>query len=308
MKIGRFLFLFLVLFTSKIFASDHSVKVDLQFYSQTSRLNESIPVRVNVMNQSDQKESFAVSPLSYETFFFEIKTPRNENVVIRDDFRIAMDQSASSPGDYRTFELDPHESFSREIDLSRWFDIKESGYYYIKGIFYPNPDDHTRSVESTYYKILIKPPRIVEEKLSKDKQQHNRLLAEIRDMPPYDAIADFLDAKMKKDWNRFLMHIDAERLIEAFQNYAGEYHHARSGKYRLEVLERFKRYLTVYWQDRILSYQIKKTVIESDKAEVTCDVEYKLRNLSYSFRYDFKLYKNHDGQWLMYDYDAVRIK
>lgn len=301
-------FLFMAVLVGPLRATDNKVRVDLQFYSQTYRLNDSIPVRVNVMNQSDKKSVFSVSPLTYETFFFEIKTPRNENVSIRDDFRIAIDQSASSPKDYRTFELDPYESFSRELDLTKWFDIKDSGYYYIRGIFYPNPDDSSKKEFSTYYKILVKPPKVVEEKLSKDEQKHQQLLTEIKNMPPYDAISDFIDAKIKKDWDRFLLHVDAERLIEAFQNYAREYHHARSGKYRLEVLDRFKRYLTVYWKDRILSYNIKKTVIEGEKSQVTVDVEYKIRNLSYSMRYDFKLYKNHDSQWLIYDYEAVRIK
>lgn len=287
---------------------NNGLKIELQFYRQTYRLNEPINVLINVVNGSSLPVPFQVSPLIYETFFFDIRTPRNETVPLLDIFQVRMKNNASSSGDFRDIVLQPGESFSRVIDITQWFDIKESGYYIIKGIFHANPDKQFDSLLSFDYKILVKPPVVVEKKLSEDEQQRIEELENVKKLPPYDVIADLLDAKMKKDWERFLAHIDAERLIASFQEYFSAYENARSGKYRLEVLEEFKRYLTVHWQDRILSYKIGASQIQDDKATVICDVDYTTKTLMYGLRYTFSLYRNHLGQWLVYDYNVLKIK
>ena len=284
------------------------LQVELQFYKQAYRLNEPVNVLINVVNSSAQPVSFQVSPLIYETFFFDIRTPRNESVPLIDAFQVQMKNNASSSGDFRDITLQPQESFSRVIDIAQWFDIKESGYYIIRGIFHHNPDKQGEALSSYDYKILVKPPLIVEKKLSEDEQQRITELENVKKLPPYDVIADLLDAKMKKDWVRFLAHIDSERLIASFQEYNSAYQAARSGKYRLEVLEDFQRYLTVHWQDRILSYKIGASQIQDDKATVVCDVDYTTKTLMYSLRYTFNLYRNHQDQWLVYDYDVLKVK
>jgi hypothetical protein len=304
-RIGVFLvFLF---FATNIFGYD-GIKVELQFFTQTYRLNEPIPVLVNVVNTSYTPFDFYVSPMIYETFFFSVKTPRNEDIKLNDRFRILMDEQYSPSEDFRKIILAPGESFSREIDITRWFEIKEAGYYVIKGIFYPNPDIRRHPFESINYKILVRPPAEVEERVADEEAHRITRLAEIKKLPPYDAIADMIDAKMRKDWERFLAHIDTERLIMSFQNFAEEYRSARTGRYRLDVINRFERYLTVHWQDRILSYEVRRTEIERERATVTADVEFRVRQFSYVLRYDFMLYQNHEGQWLVYDYTVTRIR
>ncbi|OHD62540.1 MAG: hypothetical protein A2014_00245 [Spirochaetes bacterium GWF1_49_6] len=284
------------------------VKVELQFFTQTYRLNDPIPVMVNVVNTSKEKFQFDVSSLIYETFFFEVKTPKNEDIVINDLFQIEMKNNYSSSEDYRKITLNSGESFSKTIDINQWYQVKDSGYYFIKGVFYPNPDDKSKKLESVYYKILVKPPLMIESDLIKEEQAKTAKLNQVKLLPPYEVVADMIDAKMKKDWDRFLIHIDAERLINSFDNYALEYKNAKSGQYALEVLERFRQYLTVYWQDIVESYSINKSTIEGDKAQVECDIRYLLRNVSYDARYTFILYKNHNGEWLVEDYIVHMVK
>jgi len=284
-----------------------NVQIELQFYKDSYRLNEPIPVTINVVNNSSEAVKFNISPLIYESFFFSIITPRNEEVPLLDSFQVEMKNNQSSSGEYRTVLLMPQESFSRMIDITRWFDIREAGYYYIKGIFYSNPDNRAEGNESFNYKILIKPPVPVEGEISEEEIVRKKELEQVKKLPPYEVIEDMLDAKMKKDWQRFLIHIDAERLIKAFSDYYNAYENARTGSYRLEVVEDFKRYLTTYWQDRILSYKVLETQIKEDKATVICDVEYKVRTITYVLRYNFSLYKNHLNQWLLYDYYAHKV-
>jgi hypothetical protein len=218
-----------------------------------------------------------------------------------------LKDNTSSSGDSREIVLAPQESFSRTVDIMKWFNIKDAGYYYIKGMFYPNPDKKNELIESFNYKILIKPPQIVEKQLAEDDQKHLDDIESAKKLPPYDVIEDLLDSKMKKEWQRFLSHIDSERLIAAFQEYYNAYQNARSGRYRLEVLEDFKKYLTVHWQDRIMHYKVTESRIKEDKATVICEVNYKMKIYSYSLRYTFDLYKNHVGQWLVYNYTAFKM-
>ncbi len=304
------LILFSLLFmTSAVFSqSAADIKVELQFYTQTYRLNEPIPVVVNVMNAGASRFEFQVSSRIYQTFFFEIRTPMNEKIVINDQFQVEMAENYSTSQDYRPMALEPGESFSRQIDITKWFDVRESGYYYIRGFFYPNPDDTLHKIASVNYKILVKPPEVVEQNLVAEEQQRQQRFEELKQLPPYDVVADLIDAKMKKDWERFLFHIDAERLILSFQNYAAEYQNARTGRHRLDLIEEFRDYLTKHWQDTILSYEVVRSEIETDDAKVICNVVYKVRSLSYTLQYTFDLYRNHDGQWLVYNYTALRIQ
>jgi hypothetical protein len=296
-------------FSPNIFGlNSNDVLVELKFFQQTYHLNEPINVIININNNSQSPVSFSVSPQIYESLFFVLRTPQNEELQVIDSFQAEMRDNAASSGDYREIVLLPNESFSRVIDITKWFDIRESGYYYIKGIFYPNPDLKNESIESFNYKILIKPPALIENNLTMEQQQKADEIEKSRSLPPYDVINDLLDAKMKKDWDRFLVHIDAERLIASFDDFNNAYENARTGRYKLEVLDDFKRYLTVYWQDRILSYKVTESNIKEDNATVTCEVDYQINRLNYSFRYIFYLYKDHLTHWLVYDYTAFKIK
>ena len=300
----------LMLINISAFAVSFSdIKVELQSYTQTYRLNQPIQILMNVVNTSQKPFTFYVSSLIYESFFFDVKTPKNEDIAINDLFQIQMKNNFSSSGDFRTIVLEPGESFSRTIDITEWFDIKSAGYYYIKGVFFPNPDDKSGRMESSYYKILVKPPLVIESEISTEEQIHNSELEEVQKYPPYQAIEDMFDAKMKKDWERFLVHIDARRLLlNAFPSFAADYNNARTGQYRLEVEDRFKKHLLTYWEDRILSYKFVKCIIEGENATVECNVEYKLRNLSYVMRYTFSMYQNHENKWLVYDYTTIKIQ
>ncbi len=308
MRYQKFLAVVIGFFLSSAPFIHGELQVGLQFYRETYRLNEPIPVQINVINNSSSPVKFYVSPLIYESFFFNMKTPKNEDISLLDAFQVEIKNNSSSSGDFREIILMPQEQFSRIIDITKWFDINESGYYYINGVFYPNPDKKTDLIESFNYKIFIKPPLAVEKEISGEEEERKAEFENIKKLPPYDVIDDLLDAKMKKDWDRFLVHIDADRLIKSFADYYNAYQNARSGTYQLQVIDDFKKYLTVYWQDRILSYKILESHIKENDATVIVEVDFKVKLLTYTLRYTFSLYKNHLNQWLVYDYSALKVK
>lgn len=301
-----FLLLLTWFFFLPFYAED--LQVELKFYKQSYRINENIPVQILVYNLSDKPQEIYVSPLIYETFFFDIRTTKNIPVELRDDFKITKSSLVSDGAQFRKIILMPGESFSRDININEWFDLSEVGYYSINGLFYRRPDLTNHVWRSFTYKILIKPPQVIEEIVAKEELNRQEKFQNLMKLPPYEVIADMWDAKSKKDWERFLFHIDTEKLIMAFDDYKNAYLSARTGRYRLQIIEEFKKYLTVHWQDRIIQYTVKEATIKNKEAEVVADVEFAVRSQSYVLRYYFKLYQTTTGQWLVYDYTVVRIK
>ncbi|MFN3660371.1 MAG: hypothetical protein ACK4TN_03930, partial [Brevinematales bacterium] len=106
----RLFFFFLWLCFYSLFAEN--LQVELKFYKQAYRINEDIPVQILVYNLSDKPQEIYVSPLIYETFFFDIRTTRNIPVELRDNFQITKSSLFSDVGQFRKIILMPGESFS----------------------------------------------------------------------------------------------------------------------------------------------------------------------------------------------------
>ncbi len=299
----------IILFSSVIFSLEKKdFSLILNFDKTTYRMNSPLNIEIKIVNISEKPKIIKLSPLNYESFYFIVKTPENETLEYRDEYKLKIKEIESSYDVIKEVKLFPDESISRKIDLTEIFDFRNDGYYYLKVLFYPDPDLKSFFLESENYKFLLKPPDIVELKIKEENYERKLNIESARKLPPYDVIDNLLDAKMKKDWDRFLMHFDVERLIYSFQNYGKAYENARKGKHKLEILEDFKKFLTTHWQDRILSYKILESYVKPEEATVDADVEYKVRELGYVLRYKFKLYKNSMNEWKIYDYIVLRVK
>ncbi len=297
------LFFFIVNYA---FAND--LKVTINFDETTFRLNSDIFIDVKIINNSKERKIIKLSPLDYESFYFFLRTSENEVIDYKDAYKLKTTEVISSINDIKEIILDPDESITRKINLDEIFDFRKTGFYYIKVNYYPEPENKLFFYESENYKFLVKSPIIVNQMEKEFENKKTKKIEEVKKLPPYEIVDDLLDAKMKKDWDRFLYYFDLEKLIYSFQNFGKMYENAKTGKRKFEVLEDFRRYLTVHWQDRILSYQILEAYVKSDEATVDADVEYKVRNLSYILRYTFKFYKNSENEWKIYDYTVLRIK
>lgn len=305
----RFLLILVFSLSAGLYAfNPEDFKLLLDFEKSTFRMNSAVNIEIKLVNISQDERIIKLSPFNYESFSFIVKTPQNEELSYRDDYKIRMNEIESSYDEVKEVRLLSKESVSRLINLSEIFDFRKEGYYFIKVLYYPDPDIKSTYIESEYYKFLLKPPSIVEQNIDENYKERKQQIEHVKKLPPYDVVDDLLDAKMKKDWERFLTHFDVERLIYSFQNYGKAYESAKGGKYKLEILEDFKKYLTTHWQDRILSYKILESYIKPDVATVDADVEYKVRELSYVLRYTFKLYRNFLGEWKIYDYTVLRVK
>ncbi|MCX7820100.1 MAG: hypothetical protein N2258_00300 [Brevinematales bacterium] len=297
---------FFILLFSFGYSSDLLLTID--FEKTSFRLNSPMNIEIKIINTSQERKIIKLSPLDYESFHFYVRTIENELLDYKDDYRLKTKEIISSADDVKEVLLFPGESISRIVDLDGIFDFRKVGFYYLKVNYYPDPENKLSFYESENYKFLIKPPLNVEDNLKKVEDTKQKRIDIIKKSPPYEIVEDLIDAKMKKDWDRFLVYFDLERLIYSFQNFGSAYENAKTGKHKFEILEDFRRYLTTHWQDRILSYKILEAYIKEGNATVDADVEFKVRNLSYVLRYTFKFYKNSDNEWKIYDYTVLRVK
>lgn len=281
---------------------------ELSFEHETFRMFQDMQVVFTVRNNGYSKEEFFVYENIYKTFFFELKTERNEEVEMSYDFLVRHDfLNLDSPK--RSIILFPNQSFSVKIDISKVFDIQKPGLYYIRGIFSPDGTaDKKDGIFTDYYKITIKPPRKVEEIVYKIDEEYKRLMQEVYNLPPYEVVRRMLEAKSRKDPKEFTIYFDFEKLIMIFPSFSKRYNEGKTSLEKAKVIEKFKEYLTTYWEDPILGFTIVRTEIEGDKSTVIADVEYKLRNTSYRMRYNYYLYRTYDNRWLIYSYDVVNLK
>ncbi|MEJ5285050.1 MAG: hypothetical protein ACP5Q5_08440 [Brevinematia bacterium] len=300
------LFIFFVLFYSFCFSSDLKLMID--FEKTTFRLNSPINIEIKIMNNSQEKKLIKLSPLDYESFYFYLRTSENELLDYKDEYRLKTKEIVSSLDDVKEVILFPGESITRVVNLDEIFDFRKTGFYYLKVNYYPEPENRLSYYETENYKFLVRPPLVVEDDLRKVEDSRQKRIDVIKKGPPYEIVEDLIDAKMKKDWDRFLVYFDLERLIYSFQNFSSAYENAKTGKHKFEILEDFRRYLTTHWQDRILSYKVLEAYIKGENATVDADVEFKVRNLSYVLRYTFKFYKNANNEWKIYDYTVLRVK
>lgn len=281
---------------------------ELSFEYETFRIGQEMNVIFTIKNDGFSREEFYIYDNISKTFFFELKTDKNDDVEYSYEFLIKHEfLNLNIPK--RSIVLLPNQSFSVKIDISKIFDISKSGIYYIRGIFSPDGTaDKKDGFFTDYYKITIKPPRKVEEITSQIDQEYKKLQQELYNLPPYEVVRRMLEAKLRKDAKEFIIYFDFEKLITIFPSFSKRYEEAKTSSERLKVIEKFKEYLTTYWEDQIIRFNIVRTEIEGDIAKVTSDVEYKLRNTSYKLRYIYQLYKTYDNRWLIYSYEVINLK
>lgn len=281
---------------------------ELSFEYETFRILQEMPITFFIKNEGISKEEFFIYDNIYKTFFFEIRTEKNDEVELSYEFLVKHNFSDSDVSK-RSVSLLPNQAFSVKIDISKIFDISKPGIYYIRGIFSPDGmADKRDGFFTSYYKIVIKPPKKVEQVVSQIDEEYIRLQKELYNIPPYEVVKRMLDARYRKDAKEFVIYFDFEKLINIFPSFSKRYQESKTSLDKKKVIEKFKEYLTSYWEDTIIGFSIQRTEIEGDKSTVTADVEYKLRNTSYKLRYLYQLYRTYDNRWLIYSYEVINLK
>jgi hypothetical protein len=153
-----------------------------------------IIVEFQIINNRIDPFLFITSFNKAFTFDFEIRTSTNRLIEHSPNYTIRTTQFEPILND--EIILKNNEVYGVRIDVSNWFDLRESGEYLIRGVFYPNlktgalDDIHIYSENELY--LNLNPP--ITEKLQRimEVEEIRRLKAE--SLPPYEVVNFLLRA------------------------------------------------------------------------------------------------------------------
>jgi hypothetical protein len=276
-------------------------------------IDRPIIVEFQVVNNRIDPFLFITSFNKAFTFDFEILTSTNRLIEHSHNYTIRTTQFEPILND--EIILKNNEVYGVRIDVSSWFDLRESGEYIIRGVFYPNLKtgalDDTRIYSENELYLNLNPP--MTEKLQRimEVEEIRRLKAE--SLPPYEVIDFLIRALQERDFERYFLYINFERFIQQFNNSRTLYLDAVD-RNKPNIIEEFKGYLMglnnledVPFSETIpADYEIERTVIEKRDAIVTVVEIFKYLNLVERKRYTYKLHL-YDDKWLMDNYSVVNI-
>ncbi|MGL5254335.1 MAG: hypothetical protein ACRC9L_05025 [Brevinema sp.] len=303
----RVLFLLIFAVSSALYAKSSPIQVRISLFKQTFSSDEPLKAYVSFYNQSTTDQQFFLSDVLFQSLVFDLRSSANEIVPLRPEMDALARTTYSNPALYRRIRLAPGESFSFTSDLREYFNVPKSGSYYVRARFYPDPDNRSDEFFSEYFSFAQTPPAPVMQRINQEQIRRSKTLEEARQFLPGEVIQDLFEAQMKKDWERFLVHIDAEQLINAFDQYANQYNTSIDGTFRLDLLEQFKRFLTSHWNIPLSSYEIRETIIKRDTATVEADALERVRTQTRRIRYSFELSRNGQGQWVIDNYIVLAV-
>ncbi|MGL5956940.1 MAG: hypothetical protein ACRC0X_10165 [Brevinema sp.] len=284
-----------------------SPAVSISFVKQNYQAYEPIQLELFIKNQDTKEQSFVLSDILAQSIHFELRTSRNELLAINPKVAQQLTGIFSTPELYRTITLMPQESFSRLFDLRELYNITQYDTFYLKGIFYPDPDNRQVQAVSDYTAFSHTPSSVILQQIVTDSIERNQDLSILSTLLPNEIIQSFFESLFAKDWEKFLLHINTEQLLQSFQNYATQYNQSNDATFKLELLKQFQRFLTVHWNIPLTSYNITQTTIQENTAYVTVDALESIRFTSRRIRYTFVLYRSVSGYWLISDYTVLAL-
>ncbi len=302
----RFLFMMIFLISTTNYAQNN-LNINLSFIKQNYQAHEPINLTLSIDNQTSEEQHFTLSDILLQSIHFDLKTSKNENIAMTHSTELQLTEVYSNPALYRTVTLMPGESFSRLFDLRDVYNIKTHETFYIRGVFYPNPDNRQISLESDYTSFSHTPSPLVLKTMVDDSIKRNEEIALLNTLLPNEIIQSFFESQFAKDWEKFLLHIDPERLLQSFENYSVQYNNSIDANFKLELLRDFQKYFTVHWNLPLTSYNITETIIHGNTSYVTVDAVESIRFTSRRIRYTFTLYRANSGAWLISDYTVLAL-
>ena len=141
-----FFFLLFILATLSLNANG-SLSASIKFADEEIYfIGRPIIIKFEVYNYSSSNYFIEIADDVSFNFDFKIFSDKGETIDYSKDYIIAKKNREKIFT--KSILLAPGQSFAVEINISQWFDFKESGEFFIQGIFYPSVDKNL-SIEKT---------------------------------------------------------------------------------------------------------------------------------------------------------------
>jgi hypothetical protein len=311
--------LLFILFISTIFAEESRISQDsliLKIELSTPKIfkqNDNIYLDIKLINNSPSPVSTFISDDKKYCFDFQILTMQNQEIEHSKDYITSFHRVQTI---FKSkIDLEPNQGYSYKISLNDYFEMDKTGQFYIKGFYYPelkNSDNKDqKTLMSNQLTINIKPKDLEEKFISEKKsvEEEKRLNAEKR--APDEIIEYMLNARMNKEWEKYFLYLDLEKLILTNNLFKNNFLKADSEKQK-ELIAQFKIYLQKDTIDDISylphSYEIVKTeYFPNGKGKVEVIIQHKYIDYIQKKYYTYFLYKR-EKIWYVYSYEVMNME
>lgn len=268
-------------------------------------LNSPILVKIEITNKSVNNYFFEVAENLIFTVDFKVYNSYAEQVPYSKFY--ILSKATKEKVYTRTMLLTPNQSISYTVDISQWFEFKEGGNYYIQGLFYPSIERDQVFLTKNILKLELNPPKNLfpSEETAKQNVEAKKIQQNLKDIPPYKIVEMALKARIDHNWDLYFTFFDFDSYIIQYSKYKNIYLYA-SEQERLKIIEDFKKERISEFYNDLVHYEIKKSIIEKDKAIIYVYLEFKYKNIIEKFEGEFYLILKNQV-WLISGYILVPI-
>ena len=286
--------------------NNNNIEVFLKFENEEIYfLNSPILIKIEITNKSPNNYFFEVAENLIFTVDFKVFTSYAEQVPYSKYY--ILSKATKEKVYTRTLMLTPNQSISYTVDISQWFEFKEGGIYFIQGLFYPSIERDQVFLTKNILNLELNPPKsfFPSEKTAKEYVQAKITQQNLKDLPPYKIVEMALKARIDHNWDLYFTFFDFDSYIIQYSKYRDIYLYA-SEQDRLKIIEDFKKERISEFYNDLIHFEIKKSIIEKDKAIIYVYLEFKYKNIIEKFDGEFYLILKNQV-WLISGYILVPI-
>jgi len=296
--------------TTPLLAAD-AIDVSIEFVDRRIYHPDSdIHIRVTVKNEDARTYQFRLADRRLFTVDFDVRTLTNVQVERSQNF--ITRRAADQPVYYRNVSLEPGEEFSFTEELSDYVNVTRAGTYVVQANFYPDlwTRDDSGPIQSNRLTLSVRPSPVGIPEVQHRIDEETEEILHREALPPDEVVRWTLEARQRREWNRFFLYLDTEELL--LRDPARERRYKRlPEEEQLEELEQFREHLK---QERVegdlvaapSSFEIEETRYGPHEGEVITVQRFRYDTFTEVREYRYTL-ERRDNVWVIVDYTVESL-
>ena len=268
----------------------------------------SIPVKVEIRNNSPETFMFKAADLRFINLDFEVRTL--SNLVLEHSEEFIIQKNSNQHIYYRNVELKPGEEYAFVEDVSSYISIK-TPYICTRGIFFPllREGSNYGMISSNSLSLSVKPAVAGAEFADLIDEATGEILKK-EALPPDQVVEYTIKSRQKSQWEKFFLYLDVEKLMLKDPNLRASYLRQPEDK-RREMINDYRIRLRQERVDRDISmipadFEILKTTYTATEAIVMVKEKFAFPGFTEIKQYTYYLTRK-DKIWYIDNYDVRNL-
>jgi hypothetical protein len=266
-------------------------------------------IKFTIRNDSGETYWFKLAENRMFSVDLEVRTLANQGLPPARQF--TTERTSNQQLYYRDVALEPGEEFSFVENLGNYVQLRQTGIFVVRGVFYPDLVQGERALGSSNTLSLTIQPDLSEDEVVRARiDQATGAILERTALPPNEVVEYTIDALQDGAWNRFFLYLDLEGLLLSDPERARSYRRLSEPQQR-NRLELFQGQLRNQLADPQLSavptdYEMVRTTYDPLEGSVIMDLNFAYPTFSELKRYTYFL-RRRDSVWYIYDYAVTNL-